>query len=77
MSDNIFKHWKDLAELRGVPFDMSNFSAAAEVKGRPIQQMKQWLTLSVAMIKDIQANKIENEFSKEIAELKKVLGDMK
>jgi len=77
MSDNIFKHWKDLAELRGVPFDMEKFSAAAETEGRPIKKIKQWLMLSVAMLKDIQSNKMENEFSNEISELKKVLGDMK
>ena len=74
---NIFKLWKDLAELRGVPFDMEKFSAAAETEGRPIKKIKEWLVLSVAMLKDIKATKSENEFSKEISELKKVLGDMK
>ena len=76
MSDlNIFRQWKQLAELQGRDFDLS-FNAVAASEGRPIKKMKQWLTLSVAMLEHIKGNKMENEFSNEIAELKKVLDNI-
>ena len=71
MSDlNIFRQWKQLAELQGRDFDLGfNAVASSESKARPINECKKWLMLTVALVNDIKKTGDEKDFSKEFNSL--------